>query len=170
MIRRLRSAREVRPAFTLLHIVSVMALWSIFLLLGGAILVSILKIGRSATEDLQILIVQRTLADQFRTDVAQATSAPDRLDGDRAGPQCLILQGPDGRSVVYRWQADRLQRIQRNGEKKSETALPVGARIRPEFSRSSVNPRLVTLRLEETRGRQTRSRVELWATLGGDRQ
>jgi hypothetical protein len=164
-----RPPAHSRSAFTLVHVVGVMALLSIFLLLGGATLVGVLKIARSAATDLQTLLAQRILADQFRADVAQAAATPDRLDSYEAGPSCLILQGPETRSIIYRWQAGQLQRAELVAGRGVERPLAVGPHIRPAFSRPGPDARLVTLRLQETQAGQTRCRLEISAALGGDR-
>jgi len=159
-----------RPAYMLFEIAAVMAFAGIILMLAAAILVGVVKISRAATDDVQMLVVQKSLADQFRADVARAVAAPDQWENYQAGSTCLILRGTEGRSVIYRWEAGRLQRTELTSGKKIERPLPVGARIRPEFRRSGPDQRLLTLCLLETRRPVTTCRVEISAALGGDQQ
>jgi hypothetical protein len=150
--------------------VGVLTLISLFLLVGAATLAGILKIGRAAADDLQTLMAQKVLADQFRADVARARTAPDNVEDFRAGPSCLILQGPKDQSIVYHWEAGKLQRAERKAGKWFENRMAIGPHMQPQFDRSGPNQHVVVLRLRETRNGMVRDRLEIAAALGGDRQ
>jgi hypothetical protein len=167
-----RVRRGIRSAFTLFEILVVMASMGAVLLLSTATYLAAQRINRSAAGLSGRLAVQAALADQFRQDVTQAKAAPGTFEKNHANAQCLILQVPDGRHIVYRWDKGQLERIAHVGRKESRQRLPIGSdRAVVEFSRSGPSGRLVTLRLTEQPGSTPpRRAVEISASLGGDLQ
>jgi hypothetical protein len=128
----------------------------------------VLKIDRSGSAALQALVVQKELADEFRADVAGAASAPDEVGRLKAGKECLLLRRGDGDVIVYRWESGVLERSALSSAAPARRPLAVGGTgAVPEFDRSGLDRRLLTLRLKPAVG--TRSQpVEITAALGGD--
>jgi prepilin-type N-terminal cleavage/methylation domain-containing protein len=160
-----------RPGFTLLEVLLVMIALGVVVTLSLAMVLGTWRIEQASAAALQHQTVEAQLADQFRADVAHAVATPDRLGAVTAGATCLILRGADGRHVVYRWQAQRLERSE----------VPVGAEKLPqvllratdydsaavEFRRSGADRGLLSLELVKTHGRAKRT-LEIAAALGGD--
>jgi hypothetical protein len=172
---RVRNHRGIgggRPGFTLFEISLVIGALAVVALVGAVMLWSGFKVEKSASATLNRLMVRGQLADQFRTDVAQAIAALDRLEKDKAGPHCLILRATDGRHIIYVWDGGFLQRTERNGDRETyhDMGLETGCEG-GEFSRSGPAGGIITLtlRLADSRERihATRS-VEIAAALGGD--
>ena len=159
----------VREAFTLLEMVLVMVTLSVVMLIAVAILTAIMKIGHAASDNYRALVVQSSLADQFRDDVARANAAPATLGKESAGPDCLILRLGKDRHLLYRWQAGRLERSELGGSTQRKSTWPLGnERVKPEFVRSGSEPAVIGLRLVETRPHGSKQSVEFTAALGGD--
>ena len=159
---------RARAGFTLLEVATVIAGISVILIFAGITVVTVVKTGRSSATALQTLTVQKELADQFRTDVAHATAAPDEFGRYRAGPACLLLRLAHDDIVVYRWESGLLERslLARSGPTRWQ--VPVGgSSVVPQFDRSGVDRGIVTLRLNETPAR-LKATVEISAALGGD--
>jgi hypothetical protein len=106
------------------------------------------------------------LARQFRDDVARARAAPDSLGGLAAGPALLILQMPDQSAIVYRWENDALERVERTGKTENRRSAPLGTKKASiEFVRDSG---MITLRITEPAGSGPAKRSDLSAALGGN--
>jgi len=152
---------------------AVMVGLQVFLALSVGILWASIRIEQSAAEDFQHTVSQCTLADQFRADVAASASAPKKLDGETAGPTCLILRRPDGQHVIYHWDGAHLKRTARKGAGTSSQLLPLGAeQAAVEFTQAEAG-RLITMRLTETHGQGSTlrtDRLDITAALGGDLQ
>jgi hypothetical protein len=147
--------------------VALMILLGIVLFIGILLLAGALQTTQAVAAAHLRMRSAIALADQFRSDVASATEAPDRGEGAVAGPACLVLRKKEG-LVIYRWKEGRLSRSE-EGAKRSEAFLPLGPNCTGlEFRRWGPENRLITLRLTET-GRRTPDRItELSAALGGD--
>jgi hypothetical protein len=131
-----------------------------------------LALERASAGTLERLGTQRALADQFRADVAGAADAPERWQDEEAGPTCLILALGADRHVVYRWEAERLVRLEFAGEDVHRREVPPGkGTAAVAFERSGEGGRLIALRLF-TVGKDglLQPSVEIAAALGGDRQ
>jgi hypothetical protein len=165
----MRRRRHYRPAFTLVELLVIMTGLTVALVLLAVILGGALRLEGASSQALQRLAARRDLADRFRADVTQATEAPERWGGDMAGAGCLILRFDAGGHVVYRWEEDRLVRLDFTGEEVHQQEVTRGAGTTPgEFGRSG---RLLTLRVfgaGRDGGRQTSA--EIAAALGGDLQ
>jgi hypothetical protein len=166
-----RVACQPRPAFSLLEMTVVLAALQILLALIAGILWATVRIERSAAADFQRTLNQDALAEQFRTDVANAAAAPLGLDDLVAGPDCLILRKADGSKVIYRWAGERLERSETTKSGTTVRHLPLGVeQARVEFTRAE-DGRLLTLRLTEVHGLGNARRqhlVVVTAALGGD--
>jgi prepilin-type N-terminal cleavage/methylation domain-containing protein len=161
-----------RPGFTLLEVSAVMAALG---LAAGMLVVALaggLKLEKASTGILDRLGTQRDLADQFRTDVAQAANAPPRWQEDVAGPDCLILGLGADRHVVYRWEDGRLVRFEFEGEQTHHREVALGGgHLAAEFERPRAGGRLITLRLLTIRKDGSKQpAAEIAAALGGDLQ
>src|SRR5262245_5388038 len=99
-----------RRGFSLIEMTVVMWAVGILMLVGVATLLGALQVQDSAAMAHQRLALQHELADQFRTDVAEAAAAPDNVDNLQASPTCLLLRMSDGRLVAYRWHQNELER------------------------------------------------------------
>jgi hypothetical protein len=159
-----------RPGFTLIEIVVVMGALVLILGVAAALLLGAFKLERASAGVYRRLEAQHLLADQFRTDVAQAAAAPDSLNKHKAGPTCLILRMTDGSHVIYHWNDDHLERSVRRGAVESAAPMPVGSqRVSAEFARSGKDGRVITLRLIDSRAeKRVTPRIEISAALGGD--
>jgi hypothetical protein len=109
------------------------------------------------------------LADQFRLDVATASAAPEKWKDDMAGPSCLLLRRPDGQHLMYRWEADRLERRELGEPDPVVRPMALGGdTFKVEFVRSSEDHPLIVLKISEVRNGITMPRLEVRAALGGD--
>jgi hypothetical protein len=108
------------------------------------------------------------LADQFRSDVHQATATVEHAGPWTAGPTCLVLRQADGGHIVYHWTKDRLERTEWPGG--ATQPLPLGAETATiEFASPEAAGRLVKLRLVQPASRIAPPRVrEIMAALGGE--
>lgn len=172
-------SRSRPPGFTLIEMCVVLA---VLVLLSGVAAVALegaLRLQKSSAVNLDRMSAWRALADEFRSDVAQATAAPERWGDDVAGPTCLILARGKDHYVVYRAEEERLvhaeeERLVRLESAGGSTRRRVVARRHGlaaiEFERAD-GGRLVTLRLFTVGadGRRRQSAV-FAAALGGDLQ
>jgi hypothetical protein len=149
----------------------VLAALQVFLALVAGILWATVRIERTAAADFQRTLVQDALAEQFRTDVANAAAAPERLGDMMAGPACLILRMEDGTTVIYRWAGERLERSVTKASATTTSHLPLGVeQASVEFVKAQ-DGRLLTLRLTEVHGQGNARRqyvVNVTAARGGD--
>ncbi len=163
---------RARPGFTLLEMVAVVASLGVLLIIISATLVAALKVQQSATSVFHALAVQKQLANQFRTDVSRALAAPDKLENQSAGPECIILRMDKNKHVIYRWENHRVERTEINGSEKSVQRLPAGdywAEV--EFARKGDERPILTLRVIESRpNTDAKHIVEIAAAVGGDRR
>lgn len=158
-----------RPGFTLIEMVLVLAGLGIAFLIGTTVLLATVRVDEVNSAANQRLAARAALADQFRIDVAGATSVPDRLEKLTAGPTCLLLRTATGKHIVYRWQDGRLERSESPAP---ATPRPVGpGRIEIEFTRPDRDGKLVTMTLRETRkAPRPPTPFVVTAALGGDRR
>jgi hypothetical protein len=141
---------------------------SLVLLVAIMTVLLVLKTDRSGSAALQALVVQKELADEFRADVAGAASAPDEFGRLKAGRECLLLRRSDGDIIVYRWESGVLERSALSSAAPARRPLPVGGTDTvPEFDRSGLGRRLLTLRLKPAASVRLQP-VEVTAALGGD--
>ena len=154
-----------RAAFTLLEVSVAMWAVGILLLLGVGTLLGIIKIEQAAVAVDRNLAERAALSKMFRTDVANAVSAP-----DSAGPTCLILQTPGQERIEYRWENGKLERSQATGSKTSRRRVPTGSAVtNVEFLRQGADGRLITLRLIESIGpARVKRHTAIAAALEGD--
>ena len=159
-----------RAAFTLLEVSVAMWAVGILLLLGVGTLVGILKIEQAGVAVDRNLAERAALSKMFRTDVANAVSAPDSAGPTKAGPTCLILQTPGQERIEYRWENGKLERSQATGSKTSRRRVPTGSAVtNVEFLRQGADGRLITLRLIESIGpARVKRHTAIAAALEGD--
>ena len=157
-----------RFGFTLVEIMVVMWAMGILLLLGAVLLGGTFRVRQAATTSVNYLNARSVLAERFRADVGHAVAAPVRADGWTAGPTCLLLRGPDGRHVAYRWTDGRLERLELPGAKSAQ--VPVGTDgTEVEFVRPTADRRVVAIRVSSpARLRSPAATLEISAALGGD--
>src|SRR5262249_20174060 len=137
---------SVRRGFTLLEIALVLFLLVIILVLIATAMSAMLKIDRADAAAFARMTAQGNLAEQFREDVAGASDVPAQWDKLAAGPGCLIPGRPGGH-VIYRWDQNRLQRIEAGAAGETRRPMPVGKDCTGvEFSRAGAG-RLITLKL-----------------------
>lgn len=165
--------RRGRRGFTLVELLVVMAMLMFFMGLVVTLLWGAIRIERAGAALMQRTIEQATLADQFRSDVAQATKAPQGVDQFQASPVCLILQQQHDTHVVYHWDRNHLRRWLIVGEIKTERPVPIGALpddVNLELTRAG---NLCSLRLRAAPpkdGARPRFQLEFTAALGGERR
>ena len=157
-----------RTGFTLIEMLTVMVMIGILFSIIAATILATLKIEKTEAAAYQKMVVQHALADQFRADVAAASSAPEQWQDWVNGPDCLILKKNDADHIVYHWHEGKLERIEKAGKKLSKQYLPLGdKKLTVEFIGASDPPALLTLRLK---GPPPRPAVGISAALGGDRK
>jgi type II secretory pathway pseudopilin PulG len=162
----LADRKKRRPGWSLLELTAVMGILGVLLALTFATVAGTIRTEQASVASFHKLAVQSALADLFRTDVAQAKAAPDKLDAFVKGPACLILQLPDQSHIVYRWDKGRLIRSTFSGKKTAAQPVPLGEkRATVEFSWSAAAaPALLTLRVKG----QALAPLDITAALGGD--
>jgi len=157
-----------RTAFTLLEMLGVMAMVTLLLGFGMALILTAMRSDQAASATLRDLAHHGELADQFRADVARADAAPDSLGDLQAGPACLILH-TGKEHVAYRWRDGKLVRAVRGDG--PETSRPVALskeNTTVEFVRTAGDRPMITVRVTETVPRAMPRVTEISAALGGD--
>jgi prepilin-type N-terminal cleavage/methylation domain-containing protein len=161
--------RGRRRGFTLLEMLAVMAGLAILSLMGVVIIGGAFKIHQATSAAHTRANQHETLVDQFREDVARATSAPASLDKWTAGPTCLILQTADNSQIVYVEKEGRLERWRwPTGGAYVLHPGPEGTIV--SFDRSGPDKKLVTMKLKPPATPHGKERDPLYisAALGGD--
>jgi type II secretory pathway pseudopilin PulG len=156
-----------RAGYSLLEMMVVMWALTAVLGLGMALLLTAMRADQVGAATLRDLTRRTELADQFRTDVARAVEAPDRLDKVTAGPACLILRTAAG-PVIYRWHDGTLDRTVLIDGKESRRPIAVGEDSTVEFIRPAGERPVVTVRVVTSPPRGMVARTEISAALGGD--
>ena len=107
-----------RAAFTLIEILTVLAIFSVVSLLMFQIITKSIELNRLAMGQLTQLITQGDLTMRFRTDVAAASGQLPSLGTFRSGPETLILDfsptigpPPSAAQVIWQWDGSQLWRI-----------------------------------------------------------
>jgi len=169
----IRATRQRASGFALIEAALLMTGLAAGMAVGGAVLVLALQTQRTADKSYRQLVDQRTLAEQFRTDVRQATRTLPQTDLGQdkvlASSTCLILEGPAKRQVVYRWLSGQLERFEKNGDRTNQRRLEVGPASSVELEQGPGKNPLITLKMKEKvpQAKVERS-VELSAALGGE--
>jgi type II secretory pathway pseudopilin PulG len=166
-----RGLTRCRGGFSLLELLSVIWVLSLLLFLGITTLVGAMKIEQTITAAANRQMQRTMLADQFRSDVATAVATPDQLDRFQASRDCLILRLADGNTVIYRFEASRLERAEVVQDGVTALWVSQGPALGSvEFvSTGESGQRLLTLRYRELASAGTRDRTgEISAALTGD--
>ena len=158
-----------RRGFTLLEMLAVMAGLAIVAVMGATIMVGAFRIHQATAMAHTRANQHETFVDQFREDVARASSAPASLEKWAAGPTCLILQTAEGGQIVYVEKEGRFERWR--WPKGGVYALhpgPVGTKV--SFERTGPDGRFVTMNLQPPATAHGKARDPLYisAALGGD--
>jgi Tfp pilus assembly protein FimT len=157
-----------RTAFTLIEMLGVMAMLTMLLGFGMTLLLTAMRADQAASAMLRDLVRNAELADQFRTDVARADVAPERLGELTAGPTCLIL-GAGNKHVIYQWKDHRLTRTERGAGPETSRRVTINPENTTlEFSRNGGERSVITVRVVETPDRGAPRTTEIAAALGGD--
>jgi hypothetical protein len=139
--------------------------------LGAIMLIASMRANQIGATTLLHVRLHTDVGDTFRTDVAEATAAPEKLDQRTRGPTCLILQKAADRYVIYEWSNDRLTRAEKTGEDIAPAILSLGLpNIEADFDVGGGEHPLVTLRLTEALEHRATRQYEFSAALGGDRR
>jgi hypothetical protein len=138
------------------------------MLVGALVIMTALKAERLAVTVGNQVSVHKELSRQFREDVSRAQSAPEQLGGAKSGPESLILQMPGKSVVVYRFEKNALERVERaDNQKETLRQIPVGpGGTSVEFIRPKAGEGLITMRLIETPERGLPRQSEISAALG----
>src|SRR5438105_2294572 len=107
-----------RRAFTLLEMLVIMAAMGTLMALLAVTMLGILRVEGGSRAALDRISIYARLADQFRSDVAQAEAAPEQWQTQAAGPACVILRIAGDEHVVYRWETNQLLRMRFTGSAK----------------------------------------------------
>jgi hypothetical protein len=160
-----------RQSFSLLEIMGVLWAFTFILFVGVTTLLGAFKIEQAATAAFTRQNQRNQLADQFRTDVASAIEAPDKLEPFTADGSNLILRLNEKIFVLYRYETSRLERAELNAPGDSPYWVTLGKGFEGAGFSHAAGGRLLTLRLTE-RGRSASQKhaFEFSAALGGDRR
>jgi len=163
--------RRLRPAFSLLEAITVMTALGLTLSLGAIMLIATMRANQMGATTLLHVRLHTDVGDTFRTDVAEAMAAPEKLQQWTRGPTCLILQKSADRTVIYEWSTDRLTRTEKTGDEVAPAVLSLGLpNIETAFAVGGGEHPVVTLRLTEALEYHATRRYEFSAALGGDRR
>lgn len=158
----------VRPAFTLIELLTVMVMIGFLFAAITSTILGTLKIEKAEAAAFHKMVSQHALADRFCADVAGAASVPHKWQDWVKGPACLILKSSDSGHVVYHWHDGKLERIENADKKPSKQFMPLGEKkLTVEFVTASDTPKVLTMRLKSPTPRPA---VEISAALGGDRK
>jgi hypothetical protein len=162
--------RHSRPAFSLLEALTVMTALGLTLSLGAIMLIVTMRANQVGATTLLHVCLHADVGDTFRTDVAEATAAPEKLDQWARGPACLILQKSADRFVIYEWK-NELHRTEKTGEHVAPAILSLGLpNMEATFEVSGGDHPLVTLHLTEALEHRATRHYAFSAALGGDRR
>lgn len=156
-----------RPGMTLLELMIVLLLLSFMISFVAATLLFTIRIQQADVKLFQNMARYNALANRFRSDVGDATTAPAELGVLRANPHCLLLQLRDGRSLIYHAVENGVERIELNADHEPTAAVVYlcGENKQIDFSQSQ-NGRLLTLRMREVEPRfQVKRETEIMAAL-----
>lgn len=157
-----------RSGFSLLEMLIVMWALGIAMMLGAAILAGAIRAYLAVLASQNHLSQKSVLADQFRTDVRQAVSTPDRAEQWQASPTCLVLRRLDGSHVIFVWKDRQLERFDRGGGKAQKIGIDLES-TEVEFLRPGKDTAVVTLRFTQQIRHVKAPRVQdVTAALGGD--
>jgi prepilin-type N-terminal cleavage/methylation domain-containing protein len=162
-----------RPGFTLTEMLVVMFALGMVMLFGMTLIMTTIQAERAGEAGANRVTRRADLGAQFRTDVAQAEAAPDKLVDVVAGPTTLILRRPGGAAVVYCWEKNTLERTETTADQKtSRRPVPVGVEgTAVEFVRpKEKEPGVVVLRITDPPGpKPSQPRwIDIAAALGGN--
>jgi hypothetical protein len=163
-------SKRRRSGFVLFEIMIVIWVMILILFLGTTTLLGALKIQKAAAAAFDRQTLRAIVADQFRADVALAATAPDEMEGFKAGPACLILRMTGDKRVIYRWHEGRLERAELVGRGAAPYWVALGGTLETAaFTRSGTEKGRVILTFKEPLQSKTTSHlVEIAAALGGD--
>ncbi len=157
-----------RRGFTLIELMCVFALLAVLGVVTTLLLKQTLEVERTQVRGFDRLLQTKTIADQFRADVATAQEAPKAWREYVADEHTLILKMNAADHVVYVWNQETLTR---KGSVNNPRPLAVDAqRLSVEFNQDKTDPKLITLRLRTMRdGKPAAGQtLEITAALGGD--
>ena len=166
----MRNPTSIRPGWSLIEALVVMVLLVVLGTTLALLMRESLEAERIQAVSYDRLQQSKTLADEFRADVARAEKAPAEWQDYAASPTTLILKMKGDHHVVYVWNEKTLTRLAFEGDKKDSRVLQVPERTQPEFTRAApdskvVRFRLVTVHLGKAKAGQT---LEFAAAVGGD--
>jgi prepilin-type N-terminal cleavage/methylation domain-containing protein len=157
-----------RPGWSLLELVATMVILAVLLALTFGTVAATMQTEQASLKSFNKLARQGALADQFRTDVAQAKSAPAAFEKLVKGPACLLLEMPDGSYIAYRFEKGHLKRVAYIGKQTDQQDIPLGEKGGTvEFTWAGKPAgKLVTLRVKTKSGPP----LDIAAAVGGDNQ
>src|SRR5262249_55553955 len=157
-----------KNGFTLIEVLTVMSVIGFVFAIIASTLLGTLRIEKAEAAAFHKMVSQHALADQFRADVAAASSAPEKLKDWVKGPACLILKTADDGHIVYHWHDGKLERLESAGKRMQKQYLPLGEKkLTVEFAAGTGASGLMILRLK---GPIPLPAVEIAAALGGDKK
>ena len=153
-----------RHGFTLIETLVVMAVLTILLSLGIALVAGLMRLERMTARSMAAHVAVSRLIDQWRDDVHAATEILEQHETHRSGPTCLILK--IGSSVtVYTVVSGRIDRATNgSGPRNERYALPSdGSKAR--FERRGATVALV---IDDTLRENVNQRSDSVAVMGLD--
>ena len=164
-------AKPTRQGFTLIELMCVMMLLALLLTVLTLLFRDTLRVERIQSAGFDRILQSKSLADQFRADVASAETEELEWKDYQADEATLILRLKNKAHIVYRWHEGKLVRhVFEDDADDQTTTLPVGGKqVDIEFIHAA-KQRVVRLRIHPTRDekREAGRALEFSAALAGD--
>jgi prepilin-type N-terminal cleavage/methylation domain-containing protein len=163
---------NTRRGFSLMELAAAIAVLGLLLSMMAVVLWATVRIEKAEAASFHRAMSIAHIADQFRLDVSQAMSAPESTDDATRSPQCLILKSPDGRTIIYRWDNRRLERVEKQGDREGLQFLTLPQEIDSvDFSKVKRNETVLEMVLRPEQVQRSIPRKQatvIQAVLGGD--
>jgi prepilin-type N-terminal cleavage/methylation domain-containing protein len=153
-----------RRGFTLIETLVVMAVLTILLSMGIALVAGMMRLERMTARSMAAHMAVSRLIDQWRDDVHTASELLKSHQTQQAGPSCLILKNGDS-IIVYTATAGRIDRVTTGpGPRLERYALPTDSST-ARFERRGTTVALV---IDDTLRENVNQRSDSVAVLGLD--
>ena len=158
--------RPARRGFTLLEMLVVLAVTSLFLLMGSTLIYGLMRLQQAAAWQLDSMTTWRDMADTWRRDVRLAKAGPVPVGGNKADKIFQVFELPEG-TVTWKVESQHLVRVVTGQPGEKSWSLGPG-KIWLEFSRISADKPDLLLRHGEDRVYGRTVQGEYLARQGGD--
>ena len=152
-----------RRGVTLIEILCALVLLAVVTGVLAVLITHTLEAQRIQASSYERLHQGKTLADQFRADVARAKKVLEQWGDDAAGPDTLILQMEEAKVIVYKTSERGVDRVPSPKTQETERLLPLPEGTGVEFIKDDA-----VIRMRLTPMRQKAQALEIAAALAGD--